>query len=276
MNGQTASNPDRNRILKAVLLFFLAYMFGALFHDIIHEFGHAITIWVQGGTITGFYFHPFDSSYNFSSAVGNHMFLYAGGAFIGLPLTIIFMGIALRYRSPLMFPLITAGVYGFISTGVWMIKAVTTPGIATDYTYMIGLGFPAFVFPIIGVIYIAFGMLARIFFLPLVGIDYETRYGARFTVYLAGIIPWFIIHWVYNMVFHGYPELSFVNLVIPVIVYTALETLISLPLQRKVKLFKRIPVQQVKLRHFLIIGAGIVILYAVVILVNAFFSGTPQ
>jgi hypothetical protein len=276
MKNLTSDVTTKNLILKVTFLFFLSYVFGVLFHDIIHELGHAISIWVQGGTITGFYFHPFDASYNFSTAVGNHMFLYAGGAFIGLPLTIIFMGIALRYRSPFMFPFITAGVYGFISTGVWMIKAVTAPGIATDYTYMVGLGFPAFIFPIIGILYIAFGILARIFFLPLTGIGPETKYGARFTVYLAGIIPWFILHGVYNMVFHGSSILNVASFLAPVIVYTGLEALISLPLQRKVRLFQRIPTQKVKLRHFIITGAGISLVYAAAILVNAFFSGTPQ
>jgi hypothetical protein len=257
-------------------MFFLAYVFGVLFHNIIHELGHAIAIWVQGGTITGFYFHPFDANYNFSTSVPIHLLLYAGGAFIGLPLTIIFMGIATKYRSPLMFPLITAGSYGFIITGAWMIKAVTAPGVATDYTYMVGLGFPAFVFPIIGIIYVAFGMLARIFFLPLAGVGSRVNYGARFTVYMAGIIPWFVLHGIYIMMAHGHTVLNVVFFLAPIVIYTGLEALLSLPLQRKVRLFQRLPTQKVKLSHLFITGAGIAVVYAAAILVNTFFSGKPQ
>jgi hypothetical protein len=185
------------------------------------------------------------------------------------------MIVALKYRSPVMFPLIITGVYGFISTGIWMIKSVTSPEIMTDYTYMIKLGFSEYLLPIIGIIYISFGFMARIFFLPLAGIDSKSNYKARFTVYLAGIVPWFILQGLYNMVFNSFSLLNVFLFLVPIIVYTSLEALISLPLQRKVNFFKHIPSQQIKPRHFITILVFIMVIYTAAVLVNTFFSSTP-
>jgi len=267
---------NKNIINRAIILFFLSYVFGVVFHNIIHELGHAITIWIQGGTVTGFFFHPFDSCYNSSTYVPNHLLLYSGGAFIGLPLIILLLLVALKYKSPLMFPIIVAGVYGLISSGIWMLKSIMAPEFATDYTYMIDLGTPAFLMPIIGIIYISFGFLVRIFFLPLAGIDYKATYGTRFTVYLEGIIPWFILNGLYNIVINKFPIISIVYLLIAILFYIILEVLISLPLQRRYKFFKYISVQQIKNKHLITIGIGIFILYSIMIIVNMLFPLKPQ
>ena len=158
-------------LIRSSLLFFLSLSIGVILHCIIHELGHAIAIWIQGGRMTGFYFHPFNGGLNSSTYVENHLLLYAGGAFIGLPLTIIFMFMALRYRSPVMFPFIVTGSCGFLQTGIWMIKSVLNPEIATDYTYMIDLGSSELFMIIVGISFFLFGILSRIFFLPLAGID---------------------------------------------------------------------------------------------------------
>jgi len=55
---------NKNLLLRISVLFFLSYVFGVVFHNVIHELGHAITVWIQGGKVTGFYFHPYNSCYN--------------------------------------------------------------------------------------------------------------------------------------------------------------------------------------------------------------------
>jgi len=190
--------------------------------------------------MTGFYFHPFNSCLNSSTYVPGHLLLYSGGAFIGLPLTIVFMLIALRYQSPVMFPFIVTGSYGFLHTGIWMIKAIARPEIATDYTYMIELGSPSSLILITGVIYILFGILTRIFFLPLAGIDFKINFRTRIAIYLLGIIPWYILHGLYNIAFSSSALIILVYLVLPESFYALAEASLSLPLQKKIKLFRRI------------------------------------
>ena len=130
---------SRDQVMRSVILFFLSYCLGVILHCIIHELGHAVAIWIQGGKMTGFYFHPFNGGLNSSTYVPNHLLLYAGGSFLGLPFTLSFIVLALKYRSPVMFPFIVSGSYGFLSTGIWMIKSMLSPETNTDYTYMIDL-----------------------------------------------------------------------------------------------------------------------------------------
>ena len=265
------NNYNKNLLIKIAFLFFLSYVFGVIFHNMIHELGHAVTVWLQGGTITGFYFHPFNSCYNSSTYVPNHLLLYSGGAFFGLPLTILLMLFALKYRSPIMFPLIVTGTYGFFSTGIWMLKSIIYPEIQTDYTYMIELGTPGFLMLIIGIIYILFGLLARIFFLPLAGIDFKSTYKTRFAVYLLGILPWYLLNGLFNLTVNDFPIVSVTYFLISVIFYLIFEAFISLPLQRNLKLFRHISNQQIKNIHFAVILFAIFIIYGIMIFVNTFF-----
>ena len=268
MNKKLNHKPN---IARSALLFFLSYAFGVVLHCMIHEFGHAISIWVQGGTMTGFYCHPFNGGLNSSTYVPNHILLYAGGAFIGLPLTIIFMFVALRKKSPVMFPFIAVGTFGFLSTGIWMLRSLSRPDIFTDYTSMIKLGVPEIVMLLAGIVYISFGLLARIFFLPLAGITEETKYPIRFSIYLLGVIPWYFLQGLFNIIYKKYAVVSLVPLLIPVTLYTLFEVLISRPLQKKVRLFRSIPFQTVTSKHLIVIVLGIILLYAVMIGVDILF-----
>lgn len=258
-------------ITRSALLFFLSYVFGVVLHCMIHEFGHAITIWIQGGAMTGFYFHPFNGGLNSSTYVPNHILLYAGGAFFGLPLTIIFMLFALKKKSPVMFPFIVAGSFGFFSSGLWMLRSLSRPDIFTDYTSMIKLGVPGFVMLLTGIIYISFGLLARIFFLPLAGITHETNYPRRISIYLLGVIPWYLLMGLFNIFYKQYAVVSLVSLLMPVALYTLFEALISLPLQKKVRLFRYMPYKTVTSKHLIFICMGIILLYAVMIGVDILF-----
>ena len=170
-----------------------------------------------------------------------------------------------------MFPFIVAGTFGFLSTGIWMLRSLYRPDIFTDYTSMIKLGVPEFVILFAGIIYISFGLLARIFFLPLAGITHETHYPTRFSVYLLGIIPWYLLMGLYNVVFKQSAIVSLVSLLIPVALYSLFEALISLPLQKKVRLFRYMPYKTVTSKHLIIICINIILLYAVMIGIDLLF-----
>ena len=262
-------------VINSVLLFFLSYCLGVLLHCMIHELGHVFAIWMQGGTMTGFYFHPFNSCLNSSTYVPNHILLYAGGAFLGLPFTIVFMIIALKYRSPVMFPFIVTGSFGFLHTGIWMIKAIASPETATDYTYMIELGTPGLIIFIAGVLYILFGVFSRIYFLPLAGIDHKVKLRTRIAIYLLGIIPWYILHGLYNIAFNNSTLIILAIIILPELVYALTEAGISLPLQRKTKFFRKIESKSIKNRHFIIIIIAALLLYLIAAVTNALFYFKP-
>jgi len=222
--------------------------------------------------MTGFYFHPFNGGLNSSTYVDNHSLLYAGGAFIGLPLTIIFMLIALRYRSPVMFPFIVTGSYGFLHTGIWMIRSLVNPEIATDYTYMIELGSSELLMVVLGVSFILFGIISRVFFLPLAGIDVSVVLKYRLLIYTIGIIPWYVLHSLYNIVFFKSGFTIFLILIIPEFIYIIIETTLSVPLQKRIRVFQSIRAKEISICHFIIIIFIILLLYTSVFIVNSEFG----
>ena len=116
------------------LLMLGAYVFGFNFHNIIHELGHAFAVWLQGGTMTGFYLHPFKACYNSSTYVPNHILLYAGGGFLGLSLTLLFAILAWQYRSVFWAPFIATCYIGFTITGRHMLTDQFM-GMQSDYIY---------------------------------------------------------------------------------------------------------------------------------------------
>ena len=262
---------SKNKILIASVVLFLSYVFGPLFHNVIHELGHAIAVLVQGGTVTGFFFHPIKSSFNSSTYVPNHLLLYAGGAFIGLPITIISLILAFRYKSPVFFPFAIACAYGFLNTGKWMVRSAISPEIVTDYTCMVDLGVPGFLMVGAGFIYIFFGALARIFFLPLAGIDYNASIRDRIIFYLAGILPWYLIVGLYNALALNSPATTAVRLIVLYALYLVAEAVVSKLLQKKFRTFRMIPVQKTQLKHIIGIIVAILCLYTAVMLANHFF-----
>ena len=162
-------NENRTSPVYSILMLLGSYVFGLNLHNMIHELGHALTVLIQGGKVTGFYFHPFNACLNFSTYVPNHIFLYAGGAFIGGAFTILFPILAWRYRTPLLGPLVLACSAGLTTTARWMLIAPFSD-VFTDYTSMIGLGVPAALIFAAGVLYLVIGVGSLMLFLPLFGI----------------------------------------------------------------------------------------------------------
>ena len=98
----TENDPETTPVARTILMLLGSYAFGFNLHNIIHELGHAVAIWLQGGSVPGFYLHPFDSCLTYGTYVPNHILLYAGGAFIGGASTLLFPVLAWKIRRPLV------------------------------------------------------------------------------------------------------------------------------------------------------------------------------
>jgi len=122
-----------------------------------------------------------------------------------------------------------------------------------------------------GVVYILFGILSRIFFLPLAGIDFKINYRTRIAIYFLGIIPWYVLHGLYNIVFKDSVIIILAYLIISEAVYALAEASISLPLQRKLKFFRRIQKKTIKNQHLVIIITAIILLYILAARTNSVF-----
>ena len=205
------TNADRTSIWRSALLLLGAYTFGVSAADVFHELGHSYTIWFQGGSVTGFCFHPFNSAYCYGTYVPNHLFLYAGGIFLGTPVSLLLVLLGLRFRTPYMMPLIMTVCAGLIPTG-WHMLRDHFFAITTDTTSMIEHGMPMAVLIFAGVVYVFLGWGIRIFFLPLMGVQHGATVKTRTYVYLIGIMPYYLAGLVYACVTAGtaiLPQMAF-------------------------------------------------------------------
>ena len=115
----------------AVVLLAGAYSFGINLHNIMHELGHSAAVLIQGGDVTGFFFHPFKACLNYSTYVPNHVLLYAGGFLIVGGATVVFPVLLWKIRSPYILPLVLACAAGLTTTARWLlIGAVAGAGCA--------------------------------------------------------------------------------------------------------------------------------------------------
>jgi hypothetical protein len=261
----------KNSLGRAVLLMLGSYAFGFNLHNIIHEFGHAVAIWLQGGRMTGFYFHPYDACLNFSTAVPNHILLYAGGAYIGGLSTIIFAVLAWRFRTPFILPFVAACAAGLTTTARWML---ITPfsDVFTDYSSMVALGVPVTFIILSGVIFLIIGVVVRILYLPLVGVLYDTSIGHRLLIYLLGILPYYIGGCAYHNITKGSSFLAMAPSLGIVAVFLSIETICSKLIPQWIPFFKTIKPARVRTAHIVAAWFGFIILLAVMV----FVSTTPE
>ncbi len=257
--------------LFSALFLMVSYVFGLNLHNIFHEFGHAVAIWVQGGKVTGFYFHPFDSCLNFSTYVPDHVLLYAGGAFFGGAATIIFPVLAWKYRTPYMMPLVMACAAGFITTARWMLIAPFSE-VFTDYMSMIELGTPKFLILISGVISLIVGLMVLIYYLPLSGVRRRMSAGRYVLLFELGILPFHITASFYMLLLkEGRPLLLLAGIAQRAL-FVALFALVAKWLPARFPIFTTISATKIRIYHAITVFCGIVLL----IIVMRFVSMHPE
>lgn len=269
-NIQVASPPERY-ILRASLLFLGSYVFGFLLSRILHELGHSAAVLVQGGAVTGYRFHPFDPCYNYSTFVPNHILLYAGGAYIGGLVTVVFPLLAWEYRSPYMVPLIMTCAPGLITTGFHMLVDRFW-FLQSDYVFMVNLGVPSVLIILSGILFIVLGLGIRIIYLPLLGIPYNASFLQRCAIYSLGMLPYYLATGGYNIFVHHYSAAHLISLLAPGIVFLLVEAAVSVCLQRHVRFFRSIPVIPVTRAH---IVAAWSLAVAVIVFMLVFPEGSP-
>ena len=242
------------QVIYATILGIGIYVFGFNFHTIIHEFGHAIAIWVQNGTMTGFYLHPFDMCYNTSTYVPNHILLYAGGGYLGLPITLLFIILIWSIKSlrtPYAAPFIATCSIGFTQTGFHMLTDFTSKGVQSDYVFMVGLGFPLLIITLTGILYILIGISIRIHFLPLFGVSYEMSIPQRLFIFELGTLPYFLGIAIYRILYQNGNLLALVFIPIYPAILLAIEAILSKWLPNHISFFKKIKFQTVNSKHII-------------------------
>jgi hypothetical protein len=216
-----------------------SFVFGVYLANILHEMGHAISILVQGGEVTGFSFHPFKSNYCYSTYVPNHILLYAGGALFGTLITLLFPVIAFRRHTVYLAPFVMSAAASLTISGKHMILTPFMKGV-TDYTCLVDLGVPLALIVMIGAVCVVAGVLLRILFLPLFGVGVSVRLPRRIAVYELGVLPFYLANGIYIYIANGRPALIILKVISLPALAVFIEAILSKRLQERYSFFRTI------------------------------------
>jgi hypothetical protein len=244
----------------SALLLLGSYVFGLNVHNIIHELGHGVAIWVQGGSIHGLVLHPFVACYAPSTAVPDHVLLYAGGALFGGTVTILFAVLAWRVRTPYMMPLVMVCAAGLLTTSRWILLAPFTSG-KTDYQFLISLGVSPILIIIWGIVLLLIGLVVLVLFLPLIGVSHQTSFKGHLLVIEVGILPYFLAASLFFIVTGGTRPVGFVSGAITGTAVLAIIAGLSKWLRDRMRLFQKVDPLSVYRTHVAVVcGAALVLI----------------
>jgi hypothetical protein len=250
---------------RGAVLLLGSYIFGINLHNIIHELGHAVTIWVQGGSIYGLVVHPFLACYAPSTYVPNHILLYAGGALIGGSATVGFAILAWRYRTPYMMPLVMACATGLLTTSCWMLIAPFS-NVQTDYYFLISLGVPAVVIVLWGLLLLGIGLSVLALYLPLAGVSSETGFVSRLITLEIWILPYQIAGAIYQSILHGSKLTGALTSTLWMALIVFVIALISMLFQKRIRFFQRVERSEIRNTHVIVVWLAAAILIVAMLL----------
>jgi hypothetical protein len=199
--------------------------------------------------------------------VPNHILLYAGGSIFGGLSTLAFLAVAWRRRTPYMVPLVSACTAGLGETALHMLTVKVAHGL-TDYTALVGLGVPAGLIMCMGAALLLVSVMARILFLPLLGVPYELSTPARLVVFEIGILPYVAASHVYGAVTRHVTLAAAAGGVLMAALFLGVEAVLSKALPKRFALFRRIEPVAVGIRHLNAAWIGAVVVIALMLLVS--------
>src|SRR5690242_645221 len=86
------------------LLLILSFIaFSWLGFMVVHEFGHAVTAWLSGGSVSLMVLHPLQISWTTFSRNPHPQLVAWGGPFWGALLPVLFLAAARMMRSPVVY-----------------------------------------------------------------------------------------------------------------------------------------------------------------------------
>lgn len=244
-----------------------SFSFGYNLHTILHELGHCVAIWVQGGSIHGFVLHPFLASYAPSTYVPDHILLYLGGALFGGTSTVLFAFLAWRYRSPYLMPFVMACAAGLITTARWMLVAPFTAS-ETDYYYLITLAVSPSIIFLWGLAFLIIGLVVFILYLPLVGVSSGASFSRYLAVIVAGILPYQIVAGMYRVVVVGSSLSGAVSRVIVEAVVLVVLAWLSKSLAGRISFLQSVDPVVVTKRHAAVVWVAMVLLIVTMLVVS--------
>ncbi len=184
-----------------------AFTFGYNAAMVLHKLGHAFTVWMTGGTVTGFSLHPFSWSYTYYRSPPSYPLLTAwGGVLFSSAVALLLLPLIRPWRSAWTIPLAFTALCVLVVNGLYLtVDSLLLPG--GDATVIIRHGTPWLFVLATGIALTLVGLVVALLILPRIGLTPDDTLVSRIVVLQAGVGPYLIAMLVYQ-VFWGRGELT--------------------------------------------------------------------
>ncbi len=185
--------------LRSSLLLFGSFAFGYNVTTLLHELGHMLALWADGGKLDRIVLHPFSWSYTYFASASHHQgIMTAAGPLFGALAGLVLVGLVYRRRNAWLVPLLVAGVCSIVGNGTYLcIDCIMQAG--GDATSLVGMGAPWSVVFYTALLILLTG-LGVSFVLPArVGIGSDHGLLMRIAVLYSGIGTYFVCMFMHNL-----------------------------------------------------------------------------
>jgi hypothetical protein len=188
------------RNLVLILLLMGSFAIAFILSTFLHELGHAVALWVQGGEVSRITLHPFSWSvtYYADTRGANPAVLTWSGAVLGSIFSLLIGGLAFQIKHSLMLPFVLTAAAGLAKNGGYFLvdSLILTGG---DASSLIARGTHPAVTVAFSVVLLLGGILLFFLLIPLLGLNTEDGIRARLAIMLGGVSPYACLLVLHNL-----------------------------------------------------------------------------
>lgn len=193
----------RNNSCKLILLLFGCTAIGYNLTTMLHELGHALSLWLTGGRVERITLNPFSWSCTYYAAPPTHPILTScAGALSDMLLTMLLMIVASFLHYQLMrLMLVITGIVAIAHSGIYaIIDTMACSG--GDPTTLIQAGVSQIAIFAIGALLIAVSIVFALYAVQFVGFQPGDSLAKRIVVLESGLLPYLIGIVVYQAIYN--------------------------------------------------------------------------
>lgn len=186
------SASHKQDLLKPVLLLLGSFVFAFCLGEAVHELGHYLVHSAYGVDVR-IRLDPFGGSATLQNSAPREIL---GVTSIAGPLLNLIIGMTVSLllwwnRKPFLLPLLLWSPVSLVQEGVTFSLGMLTPG--GDAEFIVNGGVPAIVLISVGILFLAMGVTAICWLLPLVSLFPEDSFNRKFGVVAGGMVSFFVV-----------------------------------------------------------------------------------
>jgi hypothetical protein len=248
------------RIVKLPLFLFGSFTFGWTLGTVFHELGHAISMWITGGTVSRITINPFSWSYTYYGTSPRFpAFTTWSGVVLGSVLGLLLLFIVTRKHSPYFFPFVLASVAPILNGGGYYLVDILVSH-RGDASSLLQSGTPKFVLLGAAVFWLILGLYLVIRLINLSGVKPEDPFINRMVIFGFGILPYFQLSALYSMIYTPEDTLQEIVSIVLVVILVLVLAFASIKMHQRQKATLVATVEWKHVAYALVLGFAAIVI----------------